>query len=75
MTDLVTIDLDEERMAVSRLYATWQRELTAKQQAVADACINHASPGPNYWDPEAKARAKYLVAANFVEMLEQARIR
>ena len=73
MSDLITIDLDEERMAVGRLHAEWQKKLAAKQALLALAATQHTSPGDNYWLPEQKAKARWIVAANFVEMLEQAR--
>jgi len=68
--NLITIDIDQERKAVARLYAAWQKELAARQQAIDDAVASHASPGNNYWLPEARARARWIAAANFVEMLE-----
>jgi hypothetical protein len=74
-SDLVTIDLSSERQAVARLYAAWQKELVNKQEATRQAAEAHSSPGDNYWAAEAKARAKWLAAANFVEMLEEARRR
>ena len=70
--DLLTIDLDQERQAVARLYAAWQEELAKKRALCEAASTDHTSPGDNYWLPEAKARARWLVAANFVEMLEGA---
>lgn len=73
MSNLITIDIDQEKEAVARLYAAWQEALAAKQQTLADAVASHASLGNNYWLLEQKAKAKWIVAANFVEMLEQAR--
>jgi hypothetical protein len=73
LSDLITIDIDQEKQAVDRLYAAWQEALVDKQKAIADAVASHASPGNNYWLPEQKAKAKWIVAANFVEMLEAAR--
>jgi len=73
LSDLITIDIDQEKEAVARLYAAWQKELAIKRQMVADAIDHHAGPGNNYWLPEAMAKAKWIVAANFVEMLEAAR--
>lgn len=73
MSNLITIDIDQEKEALARLYAEWQNQLAIKRQAVADAIASHVSPGNNYWLPEEKAKARWIVAANFVEMLEQAR--
>lgn len=75
MTDLVTIDLDEERGAVAKLYATWQRALAEKQDTIRYASEHKVAIGDGYWQAEAKARAKWVAAANFVEMLEEARRR
>lgn len=75
MTDLMTIDLDEERAAVGRLFADWQKELAAKVEAVEFSHVNRVSPGDHYWEAEAKARARWVVASNFVQLLEQARRR
>jgi hypothetical protein len=71
--DMISIDLDKERMAVERLHAAWQEERQRKQALLAECAANHTSPGPNYWEAEARARAKYTMAANFVEMLEKAK--
>lgn len=73
MPDLITIDLDEERKAVHRLYVELQKATAAKSAALVVAHEAHSSPGGDYWQAEAKARAKWIVAANFVEMLEQCR--
>lgn len=73
MSDLITIDLDQERDAVRRLYVELQKATAAKQAALAIANKTHSNPGDNYWQAEAKARARWIVAANFVEMLEHAR--
>jgi len=73
VADLITIDIDQEKEAVARLYAAWQKALEAKRKMVAAAIETHTSPGNNYWLPEEKAKAKWIVAANFVEMLEAAR--
>lgn len=74
MTDLLTIDLDQERMAVGKLYVEWQKALAAKTATVEYAAENHVSPGNNYWLEEAKARARWIVAANFLEMLEASKV-
>lgn len=72
-TDLLTIDLLLEKAAVGRLYVAWQGKLAEKSAVVQYAAEHKVNPGDNYWLEEAKARARYIVAANFVEMLEQAR--
>lgn len=73
IANTILIDLDTEKAAVGRLYVEWQKELAAKNATVAYAAANHVSPGDNYWLAEAKAKARYIIAANFVEMLEAAR--
>jgi hypothetical protein len=73
VSDLLTIDLEQERAARDRYYAKWQEELAKKIALVNLGNVNHTSPGNNYWLPEAKAKARWIIAANFVEMLEGAR--
>jgi hypothetical protein len=70
VADLITIDLKLERAARDRLLVEWRKAKAAKDAAVAIASQNHTSPGDGYWQEEAKARARWVVAANFVEMLE-----
>jgi hypothetical protein len=71
--DLIGIDLGKERMAVERLYAVWREERRRKMELLAECTANHTSPGSNYWEAEARAHAKYAMAANFVELLEKAK--
>jgi hypothetical protein len=68
--DLITIDLELERAARDRLLVEWRKAKAAKDAALAIASQHHTSPGDGYWQEEAKARARWIVAANFVEMLE-----
>lgn len=71
--DLVTIDLDVERETVKRLWEKWQKAAAAKRAAIEEAVTSHTHLGNNYWLPEHEARARYVIAANFVDMLEAAR--
>lgn len=74
MTDLVTIDLDHERMTAAKLYVEWQKALAEKRAIVEYAAENKVSPGNNYWLKEATARARWIAASNFVEVLEQTKV-
>lgn len=69
---LIVIDIAIEKEAVGRLYVEWQKELAAKRAICEVASRDKTNPGDNYWLPEAKAKARWIVAANFVEMLEAA---
>ena len=71
--DLMMIDIEGERAAVARLFKAWQEALAEKVATVLYASQNKVDPGEHYWQAEAKARARWVIAANFLELLEAAR--
>lgn len=73
MTDIITIDLDAERMTVAQLRKEWHAERTRLQTAVREAALTKISPGGNYWQAEHQARIRLEAASAFVEALERAR--
>lgn len=72
MARLLTIDLEIERAIADKLLNEWRKAKAAKDAALVVASQTKSNPGDNYWQAEAKARAKWIVAANFVDMLEDA---
>jgi len=64
------IDLPAEQAHVEALRVAWLNERAILHATLEECRRSHATPGPNYWEAEHRARGRFMMAANVMAILE-----